>query len=72
MTVKKMGELKVQMVRRCENSTKKSLHYGAKKQNKVLKSCGADFSIIIWTKWFWFKLFNIDTLNNLKTCLSKV
>jgi hypothetical protein len=24
---------------------KKSLNYGAKKQNKVLKSCGADFSI---------------------------
>ena len=23
------------------------------------------FSIIIWTKWCWFELFNVDTLNNL-------
>ena len=38
-----------------------------RKQNKILKSCGADFSIIVWTKWCWFKLFNVDTLNNLKT-----
>jgi len=42
-----------------------------RKQNKILKSCGADFSIIIWTKWCWFKLFNVDTLNNLKTFNNK-
>jgi hypothetical protein len=36
-----------------------------RKQNKILKSCGAVFSIIIWTKWCWFELFNVDTLNNL-------
>jgi hypothetical protein len=43
-----------------------------RKQNKILKSCGADFSIIIvWTKWCWFELFNVDTLNNLKTFMVK-
>ena len=42
-----------------------------KKQNKILKSCGADFSIIIWTKWCWFELFNVDTLNNSKTFVVK-
>jgi hypothetical protein len=42
-----------------------------RKQNKILKSCGADFSIIIWTKWCWFELFNVDTLNNLKTFNNK-
>lgn len=61
----KVDERKVQMTLG-EHSAKKCFRLWCEK-TKILKSCGADFSIIILTKWCWFKLFNVDTLNNLKT-----
>lgn len=66
----KFDERKVQMILG-EHSAKKCFRLWCENKTKILKSCGADFSIIIWTKWCWFKLFNVDTLNNLKTFNNK-